>query len=248
MAILIPRYAREPFDPKRRSLLVAALEAGVFGATALPLTATPAAAAVLGNNPGRLPPGRSIYTLEGSATINGADASLDSAIKPGDTVETARDSRLIFVDRGNAHILRANSRVSLPPANDTANVLRVFTGVLLSVFGRRKRRLVTAAATIGIRGTGVYIESDPEESYICTCYGTADLMPFESELVEETVFSEHHDEPRYAVRDGGSGKRFRRAPFKDHTDLELALIEGLVGRSPPFSFMLDQFDSPAGSY
>ena len=138
--------------------------------------------------------------------------------------------------------------MSLPPLSDSANVLRVFTGVLLSVFGRRKRRLVTAAATIGIRGTGVYIESDPEESYICTCYGTADLMPLATDTVEETVVSEHHDEPRYAVGKAAAGKRFRRAPFKDHTDLELALIEGLVGRSPPFSFMLDQFDSPTGSY
>lgn len=248
MAILIPRYAQEPFDPKRRSLLIAALEAGVFGAATLPFTANPSAAAVLGNNPGKLPPGRSIYTLEGSATINGAAASLNSGIKPGDTVETGRSSRLIFVDRGNAHILRENSRVTLPSPSDTANVLRVFTGVLLSVFGRRKRRLVTSSATIGIRGTGVYIEANPEESYICTCYGTADLMPFESEVVEETVVSEHHDEPRYAVRDGGAGKRFRRAPFKDHTDLELALIEGLVGRSPPFSFMLDRFDSPTSTY
>lgn len=248
MAILIPRYAREAFDPKRRALLLAALEGGVFGATGLPLLSTPATAAVLGKNPGRLPPGRSIYTLEGTATINGRAASPDSAINPGDTIETARDARMIFVDRGNAHILRENSRVSLPPSSDTANVLRVFTGVLLSVFGRRKRRLVTAAATIGIRGTGVYIESDPEESYICTCYGTADLMPLATDTVEETVVSEHHDEPRYAVGKAAAGKRFRRAPFKDHTDLELALIEGLVGRSPPFSFMLDQFDSPTGSY
>lgn len=169
---------------------------------------------MLGNNPGRLPTGRSVCALEGSATINGAAASLDSGIKPG----------------------------------DTANLLRVFTGVLLSVFGRRTSRLVTSAATIGIRGTGVYSESNPEDSYICTCCGTADLMPFGSDIVEETVVSEHHDEPRYAVRDGGAGKRFRRAPFKDHTDLELALIEGLGGRSPPFSFMLDRFDSPTSTY
>ena len=94
MAILIPRYAREPFDPKRRSLLVAALEAGVFGAAALPLTATPAAAAVLGNNPGRLPPGRSIYTLEGSSRGTRSrphaihDSSLSTAAMPTSCART----------------------------------------------------------------------------------------------------------------------------------------------------------------
>lgn len=41
MAILIPRYAQEPFHPQRRSLLIAALEAGVFGAATLPLAARP---------------------------------------------------------------------------------------------------------------------------------------------------------------------------------------------------------------
>ena len=73
-------------------------------------------------------------------------------------------------------------------------------------------------------------------------------MPYESEAVEETVVSEHHDAPRYAVRGESEGKRFRQAPFKNHTDMELALIEGLVGRTPPFAFTLDQFDSPMNSY
>ena len=40
----------------------------------------------------------------------------------------------------------------------------------------------------------------------------------------------------------------RKAPFKNHTDLELALIEGLVGREPPFAFTLELFDSPFNSY
>jgi hypothetical protein len=119
---------------------------------------------------------------------------------------------------------------------------------LLSVFGRRKQRIVTASATIGIRGTSVYVESDPEESYICTCYGTADLIPLETAEIEETVVSEHHDEPRYALRSGSGGKYFRVAPFKNHTDMEVALIEELVGRVPPFSFTLDRFDSPFNSY
>jgi len=248
MALLIPRYGDEEIDPRRRGLLIAALRAGLLGATAVPLMSQGAAAAILGNAPGKLPAGRSVYSVDGQATVDGVTANLDTVINPGATVETGKGGRMIFVDRGNAHILRENSRIELPGQSDTAAALRIFTGVLLSVFGRRKRRLVTAAATIGIRGTGVYIESDPEESYICTCYGTADLIPYESTEVEETVVSEHHDAPRYAVRGTTGGKRIRKAPFKNHTDLEIALIEGLVDRSPPFAFTLEQFDSPFNSY
>ena len=197
MAILIPRYAQEPFDPRRRSLLIAALEAGVFGAATLPLAARPGAAAVLGSNPGRLPAGRSIYTLEGSATINGAAASLDSGIKPGDTVETGRASRLIFVDRGNAHILRENSRVTLSAPSDAANVLRVFTGVLLSVFGRRKRRLVTSAATIGIRGTDYSMR---------TCAGDCGNNP-------DGDYYQVHDGGIFVATEGGGQSDYQAGDF-----------------------------------
>ena len=248
MALLIPRYADEEIDPRRRALLIAALQAGLLGIAVAPLIGRRADAAILGKAPGKLPVDRSIYSVTGPTTVNGAAADLGTLIKPGDTVETGPGGRIIFVVEDNAHILRENSRVELAGGIDAAAALRVFTGVLLSVFGRRKRRLVTATATIGIRGTGVYIESDPEESYICTCYGTADLIPYESNEIEETVVSEHHDAPRYAVRGETSGKRIRKAPFKNHTDLEIALIEGLVGRTPPFAFTLEQFDSPFNSY
>jgi hypothetical protein len=33
----------------------------------------------------------------------------------------------------------------------------------------------------------------------------------------------------------GAAKRIQPAPFINHTDLELTLIESLVGRTPPFA-------------
>ena len=122
------------------------------------------------------------------------------------------------------------------------------TGVLLSVFGRRRQRIATRTATVGIRGTGVYVESDPDESYICTCYGTADLIPIDATEPEETVVSEHHDAPRYALRSGSSGKYLRVAPFKNHTDMEVALIEELVGRvnSDTSAVSIARMKSPSG--
>ena len=248
MALLIPRFANEEIDPRRRALLLLALQGGLLGAGASLLPTTTAEAALFGSVPRRLSPKQSIFEIEGEVSVNRKRADISTRILPGDTVETGENSRIIFVDRDNAHILRQNSRIQLPDESGVASVLRVLTGALLSVFGTRKRRIVTSTATIGIRGTGVYVEVDPDEAYICTCFGTADLIPIDALIAEETVVSEHHDAPRFATRSSGGGKRIRKAPFRNHTDVEVALIEELVGRVPPFAFTLDRFDSPIKSY
>jgi hypothetical protein len=246
MAFLIPRFAHEEIDPRRRALVMAALRGGLLGA-ALPVAGLrTATGAWFGSVPRRMPAGRSIYELSGQITVNARPANLESVIRPGDTVAAGPASRAVFVVGSNAHILRENSRIQLADGSTVAGVLRVLTGKLLSVFGRRKVRIQTSIATIGIRGTGVYVEADPEESYICTCFGTADLIPAGAPEPEETVVSEHHDAPRFATLSGE--RRIRKAPFRDHTDLEVALIEELAGRVPPFAFTLDRFDSPLRTY
>jgi hypothetical protein len=47
---------------------------------------------------------------------------------------------------------------------------------MLSVFGPEKLTIDTPLATNGIRGTGVYVEITPYRSYVCLCYGQADLQ------------------------------------------------------------------------
>ena len=42
----------------------------------------------------------------------------------------------------------------------------------------------------------------------------------------------------------GGGALIRPAAFKNHTDLELALIEALVGRTPPFPAFDNSYGSP----
>jgi len=77
---------------------------------------------------------------------------------------------------------------------------------------------------------------------ICTCYGTADLASNKDEKGKETVITEHHDAPRYILADAPEGEGIRQAPVINHTDVELELIESLVGRSVPFTFTGD-YDS-----
>jgi hypothetical protein len=40
------------------------------------------------------------------------------------------------------------------------------------------------------------------------------------------------------------GRRIVPAPFKNHDDLELMLIESLVGRTPPFALFDESYGSP----
>ena len=56
--------------------------------------------------------------------------------------------------------------------------LRVVTGAVLSVFSPgESKTLRTSTATIGIRGTAVYLEAEESRTYVCTCYGEAGSCP-----------------------------------------------------------------------
>lgn len=279
----------EAEDPRRR-WLIKALAAGVFS-SALPDKL--ALAGFFGSEPGRMPSGQSIYRITGTVKVNGKQATMQTPIKPGDTVETGNNSELIFVINGNhSMILRANSHLVIqaghraaPPAGPktsqqskvaiedekqrpTAAVqerqaaqpqsgsfgdlvisgLHMLSGKLLSVSRNSPMEVNTVNATIGIRGTGFYVESNPGETYFCTCYGTTDVASQSDPSSRETITSMHSHHPVYIVNDGGAGKQIRSAPFINHTDQELALVEALVGRVPPFIFPKDDYTAPRRDY
>ena len=123
--------------------------------------------------------------------------------------------------------------------------LRIVSGALLSVFGKREqpRRILTPTATIGIRGTGIYVESDPEKSYVCTCYGHTRIDANADPDVSKDIVSKHHDEPVYVLPAGAGNQLIVPAPFINHSDAELALIEELVGRTTPFNYSGSAYDS-----
>lgn len=216
----------------RRRFLLQLLAAGAFWAG----TAATARAEVFGRTPGPLPPGRSIYRLTGRATVNGQPADEQTVIRTGDTLATASDGEVVFAVGQDAFLVRANTQVTLAGSGEFLVVtMRVITGAILSVFGRREHRIETANAAVGIRGTGVYVEAEEKMSYVCTCYGDTLLQVQGAPERNEAIKSRHHDAPRYIW--GGADGHIEPAPFKNHTDAELALIEALVGRSPPFSFV-----------
>ena len=238
---------RDPDDPRRR-LLVKLLSAGAF--SGLPMSRV--LADVFGEKPQKLPSDRSIYRLSGQVSVNGIPATLKTRIGPNDTIETGKSSEVVFINGVSAFVLRESSRMSLgqqQATNVMVNALRLVTGKVLAVFGpNTPQRFTTITATIGIRGTGVYAETDPEQTYFCTCYGVTDINANSDPNSRRTVTSKHHDEPVYVLANAKDGRTIRKAPFINHTDQELMLLETLVGRTTPFVFPGTQYQQPRRGY
>ena len=236
-------------DPRRR-VLIRALAAGLLSAGLPPGRAH--SADLFGSRPAKLPEGQSIYRISGTVTVNGAAANLQTRIGPNDTVETAKDGEIVFVVGESAFIQRGASRVTLQGQQQGSmfvSAARLLTGALLSVFpNRRPVRLATQTATIGIRGTGAYMETDPQQTYFCTCYGASEVAAINDPESKDTVTATHHDKPLYILASAKPGQSIRRAPFVNHTDQELMLIETLVGRTPPFVFPKDDYTGPRREY
>jgi hypothetical protein len=239
----------EADDPRRRTL-IQMLAAGMFGTGTM--ASNLALAQILGSPPSKLPEGKSIYRISGDVTVNGQKANLETKIAGGATIATGKDSELVYAVGQSAYIARPNTQIVVETSAAEASVvtgLRLLAGKLLSVFpSRRPVQLQTRTASIGIRGTGVYLESDPEQTYFCTCYGVADVSALDDPTSKETVAAQHHDKPLYIVANEPVGKKIRNAPFINHTDQELMLIETLVGRQPPFVFPKADYSGPRRSY
>jgi len=120
-----------------------------------------------------------VRDLAGSVKVNGKPATRKTRVRPGDVVETGPKSKVVFVIGQDAFLLREQSRLNLDKSKAGKEAvisgLRLVTGALLAVFGKGLRTIETATANAGIRGTGVYIEATPTETYFCTCYGEVEL-------------------------------------------------------------------------
>jgi hypothetical protein len=210
------RIAPETPDALRRAALISAALAcagGISGFVSRALAM------------GRVPVKPGMQRITGPVTVNGKLARQGMLLGPGDTVVTGLGGEAIYVIGSDAFLQRAESTVTF--GQNAATFLRVLSGRLLSVFGKGARNLVIPAATIGIRGTGCYIEAAEARSYFCLCYGTVEVRPSNERPLEyETT---HHENPLW-IEDG----RTVRAPVINHTDEELTMLEQLVARWPPF--------------
>ena len=237
-----------PEDEKRRAYLVKLL-------TLSAMTTTPMGvlhAAWWGSTPKKLDEDKSIFSLEGDVRVNGQRADLGTRIKGGDRVSTLRNSEVVFAVGSDSFVLRSNSEMEIEGGGFFVDTLRMLTGSVLSVFGRRsaQQQLImnSSTATIGIRGTGVYMESEPGLTYLCTCYGQVGLYNSDDLNDSELLTATHHDAPKYISDKKVRGTAIRPAPFKNHTDAELKILESIVGREVPFGIESELYKGERREY
>ncbi|MBK7017908.1 MAG: hypothetical protein IPH39_20770 [Sulfuritalea sp.] len=186
---------------------------------------------------GEVPLKTGLQKIKGEVIINHRPAVEGQLIKPGDSIVTGRNSEAIYVVGRDAYLQRELTTVNFG-AEALQNLLRVVSGKILSVFGKGAKTIQSSTATIGIRGTGCYIEDEgtgaKARTYFCLCYGSVDLTPKAAPQEAESYTTTHHDKPMYIHNDMTMVKMMVPAEVINHTDAELTLLEGLVGRVTPF--------------
>jgi hypothetical protein len=214
----------------RRETLLKLAAAGAFGAGGILGLVRDALAA------GSLPATPGFRRLKGPVGVDNTRASIGLNVKPGQTVMTGEGGEAVYIVGPDAFLQREKTKVTFEDSGG-AQIMRVITGSILGVFGKgrekaRNLQLVTPTATIGIRGTGCYIEAEAARTYFCLCYGEAEVTPKGDPRQKEVIRTKHHDHPIYINAAGE--KMMVPAEVINHTDDELTLLENSVGRWPPF--------------
>ena len=224
------------FNKQRRLALHWLLAGGTLGLVPIPVLIKTVLAM------GRHGYAQEMREVKGDVRLNALAARVGTPVNYGDVVTTGTPGRAIFVLGKAVFLVRENTRIELPAKpEDTlkekaGEVVRLTRGKVLAVLGKNRSRFMTPTAVVGIRGTGLYLESGPEKTYVCLCYGKATLQSPMTGTVLEDIKTRHHDSPRYIYKSPtANGKLISKAPVINHTDAELTLLESLVGRQPPFA-------------
>ena len=171
-----------------------------------------------------------IVELRGDAQVNGTRLLPQSFIQTGDAIETGPDSHLVFVIGNSAFQVRQNSRlvVERGASLNAVGVLRLLTGAVAGVWGKgASRQIVTPTLTAGIRGTGVYTEVFPQQSfrsYLCNCYGVVEVGAGPDRALSR---SDYH-QSFWAEPEAKNGRFLTPAKAINHTDEELEHLAQLV--------------------
>ncbi|MSQ70883.1 MAG: hypothetical protein EXR27_06280 [Betaproteobacteria bacterium] len=179
--------------------------------------------------------GQQVRNLRGSVRINGQPATQASAVRPGDLVSTGGDGYIEFVAGRDAFMLRSMGEMRLEPGTTGGLVggLRLLTGALAGVFNSGTPRSIYAPnVTIGIRGTGIYLEARAEATYACACYGAVQLVSTANSRDRSLVEGQRHH-AHLVLNQPRDGSRLVTAPQENHTDEDMDRLEQLVGRRAP---------------
>ena len=181
---------------------------------------------------------KGINALSGNVTVNGKPAGTGTPLKPGDSVSTGKASTAVLVIGKDGFLLRDSTTVTFEGSKSAPGLVEtvlVGTGRILSVFAKQTGRGTTIRvpnATVGIRGTGCYIEIQEGRTYFCLCYGEAAVDGI-GMAQTKVIRTTHHESPVW-LDDRGGVMKVEKAGFVNHNDEELIMLEKLNGREPPF--------------
>jgi hypothetical protein len=178
---------------------------------------------------GDIPPG--VNKLDGSLQVNGLEARVGTPVQVGDRVVTGAKSEAVIVVGKDAFLMRSQTVIEFKGERGILRDMLVATGSVLSVFSKKPVSIKAASASIGIRGTGAYLEVLPSEVYFCLCYGEAVVAG--PGMTDKVVRTTHHEEP-LLLREDGKVLHADAGDFRNHTDAELIMLESLCNREPPF--------------
>jgi hypothetical protein len=173
-----------------------------------------------------------IVEYTGDATVNGERLVRERSIQTGDSIETGPGSNLVFVIGNSSFQVRQNSRLTVERGSSlfAVSVLRMLTGGVAAVFGKgTNRQVITPTLTAGIRGTGIYTEVFPQQSfrsYFCNCYGTIDMGAGTDRAVSQSSYHQSF----WGEVEPKNGKFLTAANAINHTDEELENLARLVGQ------------------
>jgi len=177
--------------------------------------------------------GNSIQQLSGSVFVNRKYANEGTAINPGDIVTVAHGGMVSFTVGQDAFLLRGGTTMKIESDDSSlVKALRLFTGAMLGVFGSGEKMIHLNTATIGIRGTGLYLDNAPDKTYFCTCYGETELRV--NGMKSQILTAMHHNAVMIYTPPSGKNKIHNMIGFEYHTDDELRATEALQGRKVPF--------------
>ena len=226
----------QEFHPTRRALIRALLMAGGFAPAMLYLLQT-------ANANSKVPVIPGFQEINGDVRLNGKKPNIHQLVSLGDVVTTGAGASTIIIIGQHAYMMRENAEIEFygedfaqsPEGLEetVSGIIKIISGAVLSVFGKTDTTISTPLVSIGIRGTACYVDSMPDRTYACVCYGKANLVGAGDNRQLETVSTTYHDAPRYIYK-AGSKKRIEVAPVINHSDIELRLLEKLVNRRPPF--------------
>lgn len=192
-----------------------------------------------------------IHQMDSTLQVDGHSVGPEAIIRPGNTVTTGVGGVTVLVMGQDAFLLGEKTSLffhprmtamleTKTPADHIAGItgFTLNAGRILSVFGSGSKTLKLPSAVIGIRGTGIFLQVEPEQDYMCLCYGLAEVrMNGDAPVSPILVEAKHHDAPCFL----SAGKPMRTAPMLHHTDEELFMLEALVDRQPPFGPSLRKY-------